>query len=169
MTPPPTKTTSRGNCRSLKTSSEMIMCSAPAIGRARGFEPVAMTMCPAVMVRPSTRTALGPAKAAWPRMTSTPRSAASERGGEMADHLLLAIDQGGPIQPRLAHGNVEPTRPCDLVQRMARGHQHLLRRAAAVRTGAAKEVRLDQRHGEAGSAGRHRHAHAGIAAAQDHH
>src|SRR5712691_6753274 len=75
MTPPPTNTTARGSSRSLNTSSDVIMCSAPGIGRARGFEPVAMTMWPASILRSPTATAFGPTKLAWPRITSTPRLA----------------------------------------------------------------------------------------------
>ena len=51
------------------------MCSAPGIGSGRGFEPVAMTMCLASMVRSPTVTVFGPANAARSRSTSTPRSA----------------------------------------------------------------------------------------------
>ena len=128
------------------------MCSAPGIGSGRGFEPVAMTMWPASILRSPTRTAFGPAKAAWPRITSTPRSAMSGRAGrDVADHLLLAIDQRGPVEFRLADRDAVNVRPLDLVQRMARGHQHLFRRAAAVRAGAAQEIRFDHRHRQAGA------------------
>ena len=75
MTPPPMKTTSRGRARSFKMSSDVIICSAPGNGSGRGFEPVAMTMWRASIMRSPTRAALGPAKTASPRMTSTPRSA----------------------------------------------------------------------------------------------
>src|SRR5215510_5637160 len=82
----------------------------------------------------------------------------AERAGDVTDHLLLAIDEGRPIEPRLAHDNAVDACPFDLVQRVARRDQHLLRRAAPVRAGAAELAWLD-----------HRHRHAGSATAQNHH
>jgi hypothetical protein len=57
----------------------------------------------------------------------------------------------------------------DLVQRVAGGHQHLFRRAAAIGTRAAKVAFLDHRHRHPGLSGRHCDAEAGIAPAQDQH
>jgi len=62
-----------GRVRSLSTSSEIIMCSAPGIGSGRVFEPVAMTMVFASNVWSPTRTVVGPANRASPRMMSMPR------------------------------------------------------------------------------------------------
>ena len=83
MTPPPTNTTLAGKLRSLNTSSEVIISSAPENGSRRGFEPVAITMCLAFRISPSTATAFGPAKRPRLRITSTPRRrivSASEPG-----------------------------------------------------------------------------------------
>jgi hypothetical protein len=69
--------------RSFSTSSEVIISSAPGNGRRRGFEPVAITMCLASRISPSTAMALGPAKRPRSRITSTPRlfiKSASEPG-----------------------------------------------------------------------------------------
>jgi len=48
------------------------------------------------------------------------RHQAPERAGDVADHLLLAVDEGGPIEPRLADGNAMDPRPLDLVQCVTR-------------------------------------------------
>src|SRR3954451_2069766 len=59
------------------------------------------------------------------------------------DHVFLAIDQRGPIERWPADFDVMDRGALDLVQGMAGGDQYLLRRAAAVRTGAAEVARLD--------------------------
>src|SRR6266568_3743231 len=117
------KITDAGNSRSLSISSEVIMCSAPGIGSGRGFEPVAITICLASSSRSPTRTRLGPANTALPLITSTSR---------------LAIDQCGPVEPRLADRDMMHRCALDFVQRVAGCDQHLLRGAAAVRAGAAE-------------------------------
>ena len=52
--------------------------------------------------------------------------------------VLFAIDQCGPVEPGLGDRDAMLGRPLDLVQRVACGDQHLLRRAAAIWTGAAE-------------------------------
>ena len=65
---------------------------------------------------------------------------AGEVGRDVLDHVLLAVDQRGPVELRLADRDVMNGRALDFVQRMAGGDQHLLRRAAAVRAGAAEQI-----------------------------
>ena len=92
-----------------------------------------------------------------------------ERVGDAADHLFLAVDQRRPVELGLAYADAMHVRLVDLVQRVARGDQHFLRRAAAVRAGAAEIALLDQRYLEPRLSGRHGDAEAGIAAAEDQH
>jgi len=66
ITPPPIKTTSPGSVRSDSTSSDVIIRSAPGIGRSRGFEPVVMTMLSASRIVPPTSTLFGPTNFASP-------------------------------------------------------------------------------------------------------
>jgi hypothetical protein len=88
---------------------------------------------------------------------------------DVLDQVLLAVDQGGPVELRLADRDVVNTSAVDLVQGVARGHQDLLRRAATVRAGTAEIAGLDHRDRQAGAPDRTGCADAGIAAAQDHH
>ena len=152
-------------------SSEVIICSAPGNGSGRGFEPVATTMWRASIMRsPHARgVRTGKDRVAANDLDAAISHQAAERAGDVADHLLLAVDEYGPVELRLADGDAVDMRPLDLVQRMAGRHQHLFRRAASVRAGAAEVAGLDHRHRQAGGARRHRHAHAGVAGAQDQH
>src|SRR5260370_23756138 len=145
MTPPPTKITEPGSSRSLSISSEAIMCSAPGIGSGRGFDPVAITMCLASSSRLPTRIKVGTAEdaAAPDHLDVALDHRAAEVGGDILDHVLLAIDQCGPVQPGFADSDMMDGRAFDLMQRVAGGDQHLLRRAAAIRAGAAEQVLLD--------------------------
>jgi hypothetical protein len=92
-----------------------------------------------------------------------------ERVGDAANHLLFAVDQRRPVELGLTHADAMHMGSADLVQGVACGDQHFLRRAAAVRTGAAEIALLDQRHLESRLSGRHRNAEACIAAAEDQH
>ena len=85
------------------------------------------------------------------------------------DHMLLAIDQGRPVEPWLADRNVVDARALDFVQSVSGGHQDLFWRAAAVGAGAAEVSRFNHRDRHSGAADRTGHADAGIAAAKDHH
>jgi hypothetical protein len=60
-------------------------------------------------------------------------------------------------------------RALDLMQRVTGRDQHFLRRAAAVRAGAAEQILLNHRHRHSGTPDRAGHAHAGIAAAENDH
>ena len=92
-----------------------------------------------------------------------------EVGGDVLDHILLAVDQGGPVQPGLADRDMMNGGALDFVQRMTGGDQHLLRRAAAVRAGAAKQILLDHRDRHSGAPCWTGHADAGVAAAKNDH
>ena len=130
-----------------------------------------MTICFASMVRLPTLTAFGPTKLAL--LTEEIDAALFKRLGkglrDAADHLLFAVDQRSPIELRLAHADMVDVSLADLVQRVAGGHQHLFRGAAAIWAGAAEVAFLDHRHRHPGLSGRHGDAEAGIAAAQDQH
>jgi hypothetical protein len=81
----------------------------------------------------------------------------------VADHCLLAADESFPIQARLTDGNAVNLGPLDFVQRVGRGNQHLLRRAAAIGAGVTEDPRLDHGDLEAGGAGRLSDAYPGVA------
>src|SRR6516225_11258373 len=59
-------------------------------------------------------------------------------------------------------------RALDLVERVRGRDQHLFRHAAAVRAGAAEQIRLDHRDLESRLPRRHGDTHPGIPAAEDH-
>src|SRR5208282_792456 len=170
ITPPPTNTTLAGRLRSLNTSSEVIISSAPGNGNRRGVEPVAITTCFASSVSPPTTTVLGPAKRPWSRITSTPRlliSCPSEAG--MPDIIAFSRSiSAAQSRARLADRDVMRHGALDLVERVCRRDQHLLRHAAAVGAGAAEQIRLDHRDREPGLPRRHGDTHPGIATAEDH-
>src|SRR5689334_18545275 len=88
---------------------------------------------------------------------------------DVLDQRFLPVDQRGPIEPRLADGNLMDRRALDLVQRMSGRDEDLLRGAAPVWTGAAEIPGLNHRDGQAGAPRRSSHADAGIAATEDHH
>src|SRR5260221_13702920 len=73
----------------------------------------------------------------------TPGHRAGEVGRDIPDHVLLAVDQRGPVEPGLADRDMMNARAFDFVQRVTGGDQHLLRGAAAVRAGAAEQILLD--------------------------
>jgi hypothetical protein len=83
------------------------------------------------------------------------------------DHRLLARDQRSPVKGRGTDAYAMFPGPLDLVKSMGGRHEDLLRRAAAVRAGAAEIAHLDHGDGKAGRAGRNGHPHPRIAAAQD--
>jgi len=85
------------------------------------------------------------------------------------DQRLLAVDQLGPVEARLRHGDAMRLRLPDFVQRVACGDQHLLRRAAAIGAGPAEVAILDEGDLEPRLSRRHGDAEAGIAAAEDQH
>jgi hypothetical protein len=149
----------------------VIISSAPGIGNGLGFEPVAMTMCFASMRRPPASMALGPTNLPWSRIRSTPRSCSdlASRSGMPLIRSFSRSSQRRPIEGGLADLDAMHMRPVDLVQGMGGGHQNFFRGAAAVGTGAAEIGALDHEHLQAGFAGRHGDAEAGIAAAQDRH
>jgi hypothetical protein len=99
----------------------------------------------------------------------TPGHRAGEIAGDALDHLLLAIDQRGPIEPRLADRDVMNGRTFDFIQCIAGRYQYLLGRAAAVQAGAAEQILLDHRDRHPGTADRTGHTDAGVAAAKDDH
>ena len=88
---------------------------------------------------------------------------------DTADHLFFAVDQRRPVELRLADGDMMDPCAFDFMQRVAGGDQHLLRRAAAVRAGAAEQVGLDHRDRHAGAPDRAGDADAGVAATQNDH
>ncbi len=169
MTPPPTNTTLPGRSRSLNISSEVIIKSAPGIGSGRAREPVAMTMCFASMMRSPTLTVLQSTNLALSRKTSTPRSASvsASRSGMPSIIAFSRSISLRPVEARLRHGDAMHMRLPDLVQRVAGGDQHLLRRAAAIGAGAAEIAILGERDLEPRLPRRHGDAEAGIAAAKD--
>ena len=67
------------------------------------------------------------------------------------DQILLAVDQCGPVEFGFADRDMVDGGALDFVQRMTSGDQHLLRRAAAVRAGAAEIVRFDHRDRHSGA------------------
>src|SRR6266576_2081231 len=73
----------------------------------------------------------------------TARHRASQVRRNVLDHVLLAVDQRGPIEFWPADSDVMHRGALDLVQGVAGGNQYLLRRAAAIRAGAAEIVRFD--------------------------
>src|SRR5216683_2499834 len=99
----------------------------------------------------------------------TPLHRAGEIVGDVLDHLLLAVDQSRPIELRLSDRDFVNTGALDLVQRMTRRHQYLLRRATAVRAGAAEVSGFDHRHRHSRAPHRAGYADTSIAAAEDHH
>ena len=92
-----------------------------------------------------------------------------ERVGDARDHLLLAVDQGSPVERGSADADAMDMRLADLVQRMCCGDQHLLRRAAAIGAGAAEIAVLDHDDLETGLARWPGDAERSVAATQDHH
>ena len=88
--------------------------------------------------------------------------------GDEIDHRLLPVDQPGPVEPGLADFDAMDFGLLDLVERMGGGDQHLLRRTAPVRTGAAEIPALDEGDALAGLMGDGGNAETGIAAADDH-
>src|SRR3954465_2641268 len=94
---------------------------------------------------------------------------AGEVGRDVPDHVFLAVDERRPVELRLADGDMMNGCPLDFVQGMAGGDQHLLWRAAPVRTGAAEKIGLDHRDRHSGAPDRAGHADAGVAATQNDH
>ena len=86
---------------------------------------------------------------------------------DILDQVLLALDQSRPVKLRFCHRDMMSGRALDLMQSVPGSNQHLLRRAAAVGTGAAEVARLHQRNRQVRLARRQRRADAGIAAADD--
>jgi len=66
--------------------------------------------------------------------------------GYILDQVLFAVDQGSPVKLRFAYGDMVDGGPLNFMQGLPGGYQYFLRRAAAVRAGATKIVRLD--HGD---------------------
>src|SRR5262249_35790061 len=64
---------------------------------------------------------------------------------DVLDHVLFARDQGGPIELRLADGDLVLRSPFNVVKRLSGGDQHLFWGAATIGTGAAEVARLDHR------------------------
>jgi hypothetical protein len=87
---------------------------------------------------------------------------------DLLDHVLLAGDQRGPVEYWPVYRNLMNAGAFDVVKRLAGRNQHLLRRAAAVRTSAAKVARFDHGDRQSRAPDRAGHADPGIAAADDH-
>ncbi len=97
------------------------------------------------------------------------RHRAGEIRRDILDQVLLAVDQRGPVELRLADRDVVNGGALDFVQGMTGRDQYLLRRAATVRTGSVEVVRFDYRDRHSSASDRAGDANAGVAAAQDHH
>jgi hypothetical protein len=97
------------------------------------------------------------------------RHRARERFRDVADHLLLALDQRGPVETRLPDGDAMDLGALDRVQRVRRCDQDLLGHAAAVGTRPAEIALLDDSDRQTGLARRHRRRDAGIAGTQNQH
>jgi hypothetical protein len=96
------------------------------------------------------------------------RHRASEVAGNVLDHVLFAINQRGPVEPRLADADMVDRGAVDVVQCLTGGDQNLLRCTTAVRAGAPEVARLDHRNRKASAPDRAGHTDAGIASTQDH-
>ena len=130
-----------------------------------------MTMCFASMVRFADfhLIATNEAGAVAEEIDAALFQRLGERVWDARDHLFLAVDESRPVELGLGYADAMHMGLVDLVQRVAGGDEHLFRRAAAVRAGAAEVALLDHRHFQPSRAGRHGDAEAGIAAAEDQH
>jgi hypothetical protein len=87
---------------------------------------------------------------------------------DAADHRLFALDQPRPIEGWLIDGDVMRFGAFDLVESMTRCDEHFFRHAAAVRAGAAEQIRLDHCDAEARLSRGDGDTHPGVAPAEDH-
>ena len=171
MTPPPTKTTEPGCSRSVNTSSEVIISSAPGNGSCRGFEPVATTMCFASRTSLPAATAFSAMKRPLVRTISAPifRSEPARRSGRgrMISALRSIIAaQSSRARPTLMWCAPACAISCSVC-------------AAATRTFFGVQPRLEQVPPNVPGSStatespalrvRSGHAHAGIATADHHH
>jgi hypothetical protein len=90
----------------------------------------------------------------------------SSRWGMPLINRFLAGDQAEPIEDRLRSRDTVGGRALDLVQRVARGNQHLFRRAASVRASTTKVPVFDQRDGHPCCPGRGGDRDSGVAPAK---
>jgi hypothetical protein len=110
----------------------------------------------------------GKAAAFADHLDAAPVHQLRERGWDARDHRLLAVDQCGPIEARLADRDVVRFGALDLVERMRGGDQHFFRHAAAVGAGFAEQIRLQHRDLAARLSSCHGRTHPGVASAEDH-
>jgi hypothetical protein len=121
-------------------------------------------------VRSPTRTEIGPSEGAvsLDHLDLAARHGAREVFRNVLDHVLFAGDQCGPVEFWLAYCNLMHAGALDVVKGLPSGDRHLLRRAATVRTSAAKIAPFDHRDRQSRASDRAGHADPGIAAADDH-
>ncbi len=139
------------------------------IGSGRGFEPVAITMCLASSLRLPTRMSVGAGECGVPLddLDVALGHRAGEVGRDVLDHLLLAVDQGGPVELRLADRDM-------MNGRRARFHAARGRRRPAPSSACSRgsgrcrrEILLRSSPPTSRRAARTGYADAGVAAAQD--
>jgi hypothetical protein len=109
----------------------------------------------------------GECAAATDNLDAAPVHHFGERTRDAADHRFLAVDQRWPIDARLTASDVMRFRALDLVERMRRRDEHLIRHATSVGASAAKQIRLDHCDPDARLSRRNGDTHPGVAPAEN--